>query len=492
MEDLHIQDKLYDGTDRAEYDGEPTLGNAVSGDHVALVKGTPSFTSIRTAEDIAIRFTEFSLTGADAGNYALTQPTGITASILPYALTGGEYAVNSNDWINHDFVVTAAEGYLLSLTDTADGVWQQTLRAADETAEGRLTFYVKDLATGAISLQVTEQYRIDRTQPTGEIRVDERTAWQSFLSRITFGLFYREEQTVVITSADETSGVAATEYLLSAEDLDIPALEQETFLPYEKALALAPDGEYVVYARITDRAGNVTCLRSDGMVLDATAPAITGAENGGVYCAAVTLTITDAYPVTVTVNGTPVELTEGRLVLRPAEGTQLVTATDPAGNESRLEITVNDGHTWGDWNSNGDDTHTRTCTISGCGAPETESCTGGEATCVDRAVCEVCGGAYGDVDAHRHADLRHVEAKAATTEAPGNIEYWYCAACGKYFADAQASRELRQADTVTEQLPAAPTGDEAPLTLWVIVLVACAGLALLLLVLRRRNSHRTA
>ena len=492
VEDLHIQDKLYDGTDRAEYDGEPTLGNAVSGDHVALVKGTPSFTSIRTAEDIAIRFTEFSLTGADAGNYALTQPTGITASILPYALTGGEYAVNSNDWINHDFVVTAAEGYLLSLTDTADGVWQQTLRATDETAEGRLTFYVKDLATGAISLQVTEQYRIDRTQPTGEIQVDERTAWQSFLSRITFGLFYREEQTVVITSADETSGVAATEYLLSAEDLDIPALEQETFLPYEKALALAPDGEYVVYARITDRAGNVTYLRSDGMVLDATAPVITGAENSGVYCAAVTLTITDAYPVTVTVNGTPVELTEGRLVLRPAEGTQLVTATDPAGNESRLEITVNDGHTWGDWSSNGDDTHTRTCTISGCGAPETESCTGGEATCVDRAVCEVCGGVYGDVDAHRHADLRHVEAKAATTEAPGNIEYWYCAACGKYFADAQASRELQQADTVTEKLPAAPTGDEAPLTLWVIVLAACAGLALLLLVLRRRNSHRTA
>lgn len=492
VEDLHIQDKLYDGTDRAEYDGEPTLGNAVSGDHVALVKGTPSFTSIRTAEDIAIRFTEFSLTGADAGNYALTQPTGITASILPYALTGGEYAVNSNDWINHDFVVTAAEGYLLSLTDTADGVWQQTLRAADETAEGRLTFYVKDLATGATSLQVTEQYRIDRTQPTGEIQVDERTAWQSFLSRITFDLFYREEQTVVITSADETSGVAATEYLLSAEDLDIPALEQETFLPYEKALALAPDGEYVVYARITDRAGNVTCLRSDGMVLDATAPAITGAENGGVYCAAVTLTITDAYPVTVTVNGTPVELTEGRLVLRPAEGTQLVTATDPAGNESRLEIAVNDGHTWGDWSSNGDDTHTRTCTISGCGAPETESCTGGEATCVDRAVCEVCGGVYGDVDAHRHADLRHVEAKAATTEAPGNIEYWYCAACGKYFADAQASRELQQADTVTEKLPAAPTGDEAPLTLWVIVLAACAGLALLLLVLRRRNSHRAA
>ena len=382
-----------------------------------------------------------------------------------------------------------------TLSGSNDLMIDASLTICDSQGGGKLWRDGTILVLGghvAISLQVTEQYRIDRTQPTGEIRVDERTAWQSFLSRITFGLFYREEQPVVITSADETSGVAATEYLLSAEDLDIPALEQETFLPYEKALALAPDGEYVVYARITDRAGNVTCLRSDGMVLDATAPAITGAENGGVYCAAVTLTITDAYPVTVTLNGAPVELTEGRLALRPAEGTQLVTATDPAGNESRLEITVNDGHTWGDWSSNGDDTHTRTCTISGCGALETESCTGGEATCVDRAVCEVCGGAYGDVDAHRHADLRHVEAKTATTEAPGNIEYWYCAACGKYFADAQASRELQQADTVTEKLPAAPTGDEAPLTLWVIVLAACAGLALLLLVLRRRNSHRTA
>ena len=85
-----------------------------------------------------------------------------------------------------------------------------------------------------------------------------------------------------------------------------------------------------------------------------------------------------------------------------------------------------------------------------------------------------------------------VEERVLRQLSTGNIEYWYCAACGKYFADAQACRELQQADTVTEKLPAAPTGDEAPLTLWVIVLAACAGLALLLLVLRRRNSHRTA
>ena len=111
---------------------------------------------------------------------------------------------------------------------------------------------------------------------------------------------------------------------------------------------------------------------------------------------------------------------------------------------------------------------------------------------MDKAKCDICLAAYGDVDTTKHSDLRHVTKVDATATADGNIEYWYCAACGKYFADAQACRELRQADTVTEKLPAAPTGDEAPLTLWVIVLAACVGLALLLLVLRRRNSHRTA
>lgn len=201
-----------------------------------------------------------------------------------------------------------------------------------------------------------------------------------------------------------------------------------------------------------------------------------------------TLTITDTYPVTVTVNGTPVELTEGRLVLQPAEGTQLVTATDPAGNESRLEITVNDGHTWGDWSSNGrrhPHPHLHHLRLRRSGNRELHRRRG---HLRGRAVCEVCGGAYGDVDAHRHADLRYVEAKAATTEAPATSSTGTAPPAAKYFADAQASRELRQADTVTEQLPATPTGDEAPLALWVIVLAACAGLALLLLVLRRRTA----
>ena len=78
---------------------------------------------------------------------------------------------------------------------------------------------------------------------------------------------------------------------------------------------------------------------------------------------------------------------------------------------------------------------------------------GGTATCVDKAKCDICLAAYGDVDTTNHSDLRHVTKVDATATADGNIEYWYCAACGKYFADAAATKEITRADTVTAKLP---------------------------------------
>ncbi len=104
---------------------------------------------------------------------------------------------------------------------------------------------------------------------------------------------------------------------------------------------------------------------------------------------------------------------------------------------------------------------------------------GGKATCKDRPVCDLCGEAYGALDGANHANLKHIEAKAATREAEGNIEYWYCDGCGKYYGDAAATGELAGADTVTEKLPndpAAPkTGDSSNLLLWVALLLISGG-----------------
>ena len=107
-------------------------------------------------------------------------------------------------------------------------------------------------------------------------------------------------------------------------------------------------------------------------------------------------------------------------------------------------------HTWSAWTSNGDGTHSRRCT---CNAVETEKCSGGTATCIAKAVCEICKESYGSLDPNNHTDLKHIDAKAATAAAEGNIAYWYCDGCKKYFSDAAATKEITKADTVTAKLP---------------------------------------
>lgn len=104
----------------------------------------------------------------------------------------------------------------------------------------------------------------------------------------------------------------------------------------------------------------------------------------------------------------------------------------------------------GNWTSNGNGTHSRHCT---CNAVETVNCSGGKATCKAKAVCEICKESYGSLDPNNHADLKHIDAKAATAAAEGNIAYWYCDGCKKYFSDAAAKAEITQADTVTAKLP---------------------------------------
>ena len=119
-------------------------------------------------------------------------------------------------------------------------------------------------------------------------------------------------------------------------------------------------------------------------------------------------------------------------------------------------------HDWSAWTSNGDGTHSRCCT---CNAAETVNCSGGTATCKDKAVCEICGKSYGTLDPNNHAHLKHIDAKAATVAEEGNIEYWYCGDCNKYFSDAAADKEITKAATVTAKLPPKITaGDGAVVT----------------------------
>ena len=353
----------------------------------------------------------------------------------------------------------------------------------------------------AENITITARWK-DIEKPTGEIIIGT-DKWQEFLNKLTSGLFFKDTQEVTINAADN-SGIVFASYLVTDQDLSEEELKSLVYRGYEEPFRIEPNGEYIVYVMLVDASLNITYLRSDRLTLDNVQPVISGVENGKTYCGARTVTITEKYIDTVTVNGTTVELDESdSFRLAPANGGQKIIVADKAGNTTEMTVTVNDGHTYGEWVSNGDGTHTRKCTVDGCAGSETKDCSGGKATCRDKAKCAVCGKTYGELDAENHADLKHIPAKAATWVAEGNIEYWYCEGCGRYFSDRDGTKEIRKADTVTakrksssaaakpEDDPKSPgTGDTSNLALWIALLFASGGAAIGTTVVSRKKYNR--
>ena len=351
---------------------------------------------------------------------------------------------------------------------------------ADPTREG-YTFigWDTEIPTTMPAENITLKARWkDTEKPTGEI-VMGINKWREFLNKLTFGLFFKDAQEVTINAADN-SGTVFISYLVTDQDLSEAELQSLVFSGYEEPFRIDPNGEYIVYAMLVDESLNITYLRSDRITLDNVQPVISGVEDGKTYCEAQTVTVDETNVDTVTVNGTEVTLDEnGSFVLSPADGEQKIVVTDKAGNTAEMTVTVNDGHTYGEWVSNGDGTHTRRCTVDGCNGLETKDCSGGKATCTQKAVCEVCGKAYGEPDPNNHTDLKYIPAKAATEDSEGNIEYWYCEGCGKYYSDKDGINEIKKANTVTAKLPKnenrPQTGDSSNFILWIALLFISGG-----------------
>ena len=366
---------------------------------------------------------------------------------------------------------------------------------ADPTREG-YTFigWDKEIPTTMPAENITLKARWkDIEKPTGEIIIGTNK-WREFLNKLTFGLFFKDTQEVTINASDNSETVFVS-YLVTNRDLPEEELGSLVYRAYDEPFLIEPNGEYIVYAMLVDESMNITYLRSDRITLDNIRPVIGGIENGKTYCESQTVTIDEKYIDTVTVNGTKVTLDEnGGFTLSPADGEQKIVVTDKAGNTAEMTVTVNDGHTFGEWVSNGDGTHTRQCTVDGCNGLETKDCSGGKATCAEKAVCEVCGKAYGKPDSNNHTDLKHIDAKAATKTAEGNIEYWYCGGCDKYYSDKDGINEIKKADTVTAKLPGDPksprTGNASDLALWISLLLVSGGVTGVTAGLRKKKKHK--
>ena len=252
----------------------------------------------------------------------------------------------------------------------------------------------------AENITITARWK-DTEKPTGEIIIGTNK-WNEFLNELTFGIFFKDTQEVTINAVDN-SGVVFVSYLVTDKELSEAELNSLVFRAYEEPFCIDPNGEYIVYVMLVDENINITYLRSDRITLDNIQPVISGIENGKTYCEAQTVTVDEKYVDTVTVNGTAVTLdADGGFVLPPTNGEQKIVVTDKAGNNAEMTVTVNNGHTFGEWVSDNDGKHTRKCTVDGCDAFEIENCSGGNATCTEKAVCDVCGKAYGEFDGTNH------------------------------------------------------------------------------------------
>ena len=364
----------------------------------------------------------------------------------------------------------------------------------------------------AENITITARWK-DTEKPTGEIIIGTNK-WNQFLNELTFGIFFKDTQEVTINAVDN-SGVVFVSYLVTDKELSESELNSLVFSAYEEPFCIDPNGEYIVYVMLVDENINITYLRSDRITLDNIQPVISGIENGKTYCEAQTVTVDEKYVDTVTVNGTVVTLdADGGFVLPPTNGEQKIVVTDKAGNNAEMTVTVNNGHTFGEWVSDNDGTHTRKCTVDGCDAFETENCSGGNATCTEKAVCDVCGKAYGEFDGTNHEG----GVQEWTTRTAFNHEQkWNC--CGAVIVASEAhewkdgvcrecgyvclhndadkdhicdyckktisthkdvpTEEIKKADTVTAKLPddskSPQTGDNSNLILWIALLIISGG-----------------
>ena len=383
----------------------------------------------------------------------------------------------------------------------------------------------------AENITITARWR-DTEKPTGEIIIGTNK-WNEFLNELTFGIFFKDTQEVTINAVDN-SGVVFVSYLVTDKELSEAELNSLVFRAYEEPFCIEPNGEYIVYVMLVDENINITYLRSDRITLDNIQPVISGIENGKTYCEAQTVTVDEKYVDTVTVNGTAVTLdADGGFVLPPTNGEQKIVVTDKAGNNAEMTVTVNNGHTFGEWVSDNDGKHTRKCTVDGCDAFETENCSGGNATCTEKAVCDVCGKAYGEFDGtnhkggvqewttrtafnheqkwnccgavivaseahewkdgvcrecgyvclHNDADKDHIcnYCKKTISEHVDKDKNHICDYCEKTISahEDAPTEEIKKADTATAKLPddskSPQTGDNSNLILWIALLIISGG-----------------
>ena len=251
-------DLIYTGSEQSV---SATVANALKGDSFAIAyKGN---TQTEAGDSYTATVTDL---GND--NYTLTGATGVSQNwSISYLQTSVAAQVSgtkgNNDWYISPVKLVPDSGYQIS-TDKTD--WKDSLGDYTDQGEQSAGYYLKETATGAVTDKKTVTFKIDTGMPSGSIRIGENT-FDSSLKDVTYGYWFKDNVSVDITGADSASGIASVEYQAVSAEESYDA--NGTWLPWNAAekLSLTEGGRYVVYARVTDNAGNQTIVNSDGVVV---------------------------------------------------------------------------------------------------------------------------------------------------------------------------------------------------------------------------------
>lgn len=457
--------------------------------------------------------------------------TGVsTSDSFGIAAKGHSYTANIT------WTAKAEDGYTATATLTCANDASHVVENLDatvtfETTEATYTTEGKTVYTAVVAYEGktytdTKTVTLPKLEDTEapEVTVTLGTnSWKELLNTISFGLLFQDTQTVTVSAADAASGVATVSYYLASKQMtsdELAALDSTKWKAFEDftgsaVISLNPSGKYIVYVQAADGAGNTAYVSSEGIVVDDTAPVITGVTAGTTYCEAKTVTVTDNLGLeSVTVNGTAVTLDEaGKFTVSPATGVQTIVATDSVGNSTTVAVTVYDGHVYQEpeftWTANADGSgytataafscqncneqqvvtatvaqtgNTATCTQAGTatytatvvfgGKEYTETreaasaalghdyvATSEDATCTQAGTviytCARCQDTYTETGVKLPHQLTKTEKVDPGCEESGMEAYWTCAECGGIFKDASGSDD---AITTLEELKIPATG----------------------------------
>ena len=247
-------------------------------------------------------------------------------------------------------------GYTLSVSNTVvDYNESSTLTFALNKGYSKTKDFAVKVNGETVQLDNNNQYRItniqkdtnitvegvaDITAPDTEIKVSNKT-WKSILNTITFGLFFKETQKAEITATDKGSGVNKYYYYVDKSGSEESLTEEQLQSVDWKegtSVTFSGDSNYVIYAKVTDKAGNIKYVSTDGIVIDTIAPQVSGVESNQTYTKTQTFTVTDNNLDTVKVDDKVVT----SYTLVPKKGTYTIEVTDKSGNKTTLNnITVN-------------------------------------------------------------------------------------------------------------------------------------------------------